>query len=148
MICVVISYLLRFEFNIELASMYASSAYWMLGICLILKPVIYIRFGLYRHLWAYASVDELRLIVLAVAAASGSVTLLMMLLSRKKGAAILLRIFGFCVVFGGIIAALMIIGNRYVSFAVLSAALIVLVIIQYIRVRKLSMENMAAVKSV
>ena len=83
-VCVVFSYLLRFEFNIELASNYLSSAYWMLGICLVLKPLIYIRFGLYRHLWAYASVDEMRLIALAVAAASGSVTLIMLFLSRMQ----------------------------------------------------------------
>jgi len=81
-VCLIFSYLLRFEFNKELASMYLSSAYWMLGLSLVIKPLIYIRFGLYRHLWAYASIDELRLIVMAVATASGSITLIMLILSK------------------------------------------------------------------
>lgn len=79
-VCLAVSYLLRFEFNLPLASMYLESALWMLGLCLILKPIIYIRFGLYRHLWAYASIDELRLIVLAVVSGSGAVSLIMFLL--------------------------------------------------------------------
>lgn len=83
-VCLAASYLLRFEFNLTLASMYLSSALWMLGLCLVIKPFIYIRFGLYRHLWAYASIDEMRLIALAVAAASGSVTLIMLLLNWLK----------------------------------------------------------------
>ena len=81
-VCVVFSYMLRFEFDMEQMELYLPSAYWMLGICLVLKPLIYIRFGLYSHLWAYASVDELRLIALAVAAASGTVTLIMLVLHK------------------------------------------------------------------
>ena len=81
-VCLAASYLLRFEFNLALAGMYLSSAIWMLVLCLIIKPLIYIRFGLYRHLWAYASIDELRLIVMAVATSSVSVTLIMLLLHR------------------------------------------------------------------
>lgn len=81
-VCVVFSYMLRFEFDMEQMELYLPSAYWMLGICLVLKPLIYIRFGLYSHLWAYASVDELRLIALAVAAASGTVTLIMLILHK------------------------------------------------------------------
>lgn len=77
-VCIVFSYLLRFEFDQSMAALYMPSAYWMLGISLVLKPIIYIRFGLYRHLWAYASVDELRLILLAVVTASASVFLLML----------------------------------------------------------------------
>ena len=77
-VCIVFSYLLRFEFDQSMAALYIPSAYWMLGISLVLKPIIYIRFGLYRHLWAYASVDELRLILLAVVTASASVFLIML----------------------------------------------------------------------
>ena len=77
-VCIVFSFLLRFEFDQSMAALYMPSAYWMLGISLVLKPIIYIRFGLYRHLWAYASVDELRLILLAVVTASASVFLLML----------------------------------------------------------------------
>ena len=80
-VCVVFSYMLRFEFEKPLVELYIKSLYWMLGVCLIVKPVIYYRFGLYRHLWAYASVDEMRLIVLSVASASGAVMLIMLLLN-------------------------------------------------------------------
>ena len=73
-VCIAFSYLLRFEFDTTLLELYLPSAYWMIGISLILKPLIYIRFGLYRHLWAYASVDELRLILIGAATASGVVT--------------------------------------------------------------------------
>lgn len=83
-VCLAVSYLLRFEFNMDLAGMYLSSAYWMLGLCLILKPIIYIRFGLYRHLWAYASIDELKLIAIAVACGSLSVSACMMVLYQLK----------------------------------------------------------------
>ena len=82
--CVVFSYLIRFEFEAEQITVYLPSAYWMLGLCLIIKPLIYIRFGLYRHLWAYASVDEVRLILIAVASGSVSVALLMMVLYHLK----------------------------------------------------------------
>ena len=71
-VCIVFSYLLRFEFDMNMAQLYLPSAYWMLGLSLVLKPLIYIRFGLYRHLWAYASVDELRLILLGTSTASAS----------------------------------------------------------------------------
>ena len=83
-VCVAFSYLLRFEFDPDQAALYVPSAYWMLGLSLVLKPLIYIRFGLYRHLWAYASIDEVRLIVMAVASGSVSAALLMMLLYQLK----------------------------------------------------------------
>ena len=51
-ICVIISYMLRFEFERPLVELYRYSLYWMLGVCLVVKPLIYYRFGLYRHLWA------------------------------------------------------------------------------------------------
>ncbi len=43
---------------------------WMVGLSLIIKPLIYFEFGLYRRLWIYASVQELKLIVAAVTSAS------------------------------------------------------------------------------
>ena len=45
-VCVAFSYLLRFEFEPEQAALYLPSAYWMLGLSLVLKPIIYIRFGM------------------------------------------------------------------------------------------------------
>ncbi len=43
---------------------YLPQAYWLIGIALIVKPLVYYGFGLYRRLWVYASVRELKLIVL------------------------------------------------------------------------------------
>ncbi len=83
-VCVIISYMLRFEFEKTLVELYMKSLYWMLGICLIVKPIVYYRFGLYRHLWAYASIDEMRLIVLSVASASAVVMVIMLLLNAMK----------------------------------------------------------------
>lgn len=50
---------------------YLPVAYWMIGIGLIVKPLVYSLFGLYRRLWAYASTRELILISYAVTIASG-----------------------------------------------------------------------------
>jgi FlaA1/EpsC-like NDP-sugar epimerase len=63
------SYALRFELG-PLFFQYLPSAYWMLGASLIIKPLIYYYFGLYRRMWLYASVQELRIIIVAVTAAS------------------------------------------------------------------------------
>ena len=38
----------------------------MLGLALVIKPIVYYSFGLYRRMWIYASVQELKLIVAAV----------------------------------------------------------------------------------
>ena len=37
---------------------YIGSLYWMIFISLLIKPAIYYFFGLYRRLWAYASINE------------------------------------------------------------------------------------------
>lgn len=63
------SYVLRLEL-VQFYLDYLWTAFWSLLVALIIKPVVYRRFGLYRRVWAYASVQELRLIVLAVTAAS------------------------------------------------------------------------------
>ena len=42
----------------------------MLALALIIKPVIYYAFGLYRRLWIYASIQEMQVIALAVTTAS------------------------------------------------------------------------------
>ena len=63
------SYVLRLELG-PAFTFYLPSAYWMLGISLLIKPVVYSFFGLYRRLWVYASVQELKQIVVAVTSAS------------------------------------------------------------------------------
>ncbi len=49
----------------------------MIGVSLIIKPITYYLFGLYRRMWVYASVPEIKLIFLAVTTASALVSTLM-----------------------------------------------------------------------
>ncbi|NPV77246.1 MAG: polysaccharide biosynthesis protein [Anaerolineae bacterium] len=70
---IVISVLGAYVLRLELGAafmLYLPSAYWMIGVGLIIKPLIYYYFGLYRRLWVYASVQELKLILAAVSSAS------------------------------------------------------------------------------
>ncbi len=57
---------------------YITAVYWMIGISLLVRLSIYYFFGLYRRLWAYASINELLLIVMAVTVASMAVSAIMM----------------------------------------------------------------------
>ncbi len=70
---------------------YIGSLYWMILISLLIKPAIYYFFGLYRRLWAYASINELTLISSAVTVASAvfSTVMLILFISRIDGARIL-----------------------------------------------------------
>jgi FlaA1/EpsC-like NDP-sugar epimerase len=63
------SYALRFELG-NFFFFYLPSAYWMAGVALVVKPLVYYYFGLYRRMWIYASTRELTLIVAAVATSS------------------------------------------------------------------------------
>ncbi|HLF90268.1 MAG TPA: nucleoside-diphosphate sugar epimerase/dehydratase [Anaerolineales bacterium] len=63
------SFVLRLEFGF-LFRQYLPQAYWMALIAIIVKPLVYYRFGLYRRLWAYASTRELKLIFFASTMAS------------------------------------------------------------------------------
>ena len=79
-VCLAASYLLRFEFEKTLIMLYLKSMYWMVGIALVVKPFIYFKFGLYRQFWAYASINEMRLIAMSVASGSAAVTAIMLVL--------------------------------------------------------------------
>ena len=63
---------------------YLPQAYWLLGVGLVVKPIVFYYFGLYRRLWVYASVQELKLIVAAVSSASVAVSLVIVLLRALK----------------------------------------------------------------
>jgi len=63
------SYSMRLELT-QIFPFYMPSVLWMVGLSLIIKPLVYYEFGLYRRLWIYASVQELKLIVAAVTSAS------------------------------------------------------------------------------
>ncbi len=76
-VSIVASMVLRFELG-ESFFRYLPFAYWMFGVSIIIKPVIYWLFGLYRRMWMYASVEELKLISAAVTTSSGVVALIML----------------------------------------------------------------------
>jgi FlaA1/EpsC-like NDP-sugar epimerase len=76
-IAVLGSYALRLEWGAAFF-FYLPSAYWMLGSALVIKPLIYYFFGLYRRMWIYASMQEMRLIITAVTAASILVSTVML----------------------------------------------------------------------
>ena len=59
---------------------YLPQAYWLIAIALIVKPIIFFSFGLYRRLWAYASTQELKLIIVAVTTASVLVSVVVVVL--------------------------------------------------------------------
>ncbi len=72
------AFVLRFELG-PLFYQYLPFAYWMIGIGLVVKPAVFYFFGLYRRLWSYASVEELKLITAAVTTATALVALTMLL---------------------------------------------------------------------
>lgn len=78
-ISVLSAYILRLEL-IEVFKNYYLSLIWMLGLAIVLKPLVYYLFGLYRRMWVYASMRELRLIVLSVTAGSLLVSTTMLIL--------------------------------------------------------------------
>jgi FlaA1/EpsC-like NDP-sugar epimerase len=62
-----------FAIRLELGSAfqgYIPMILWMSGVAMLIKPIVYYNFGLYRRIWIYASVQEIKLIVMAVTTAS------------------------------------------------------------------------------
>jgi FlaA1/EpsC-like NDP-sugar epimerase len=62
------SFALRLELGAILPT-YSQAVFWMTVLALAVKPAIYYLFGLYRRIWIYASVSELKTIVFAVTTA-------------------------------------------------------------------------------
>jgi len=59
---------------------YLPQIYWLVAVAVLIKPTVFYFFGLYRRLWAYASVQELRLIVVAVSSASMLISVVIIIL--------------------------------------------------------------------
>jgi FlaA1/EpsC-like NDP-sugar epimerase len=74
---------LRFELG-PLFFYYLPFAYWVIGVALVVKPAVYYLFGMYRRLWVYASIKELRLIIFSVTAASAVLYIAMVVLYTFK----------------------------------------------------------------
>ncbi|MBN2385475.1 MAG: polysaccharide biosynthesis protein [Anaerolineales bacterium] len=71
------SYALRLEMGPDFFRYYLQGALWLVGVGLVIKPLVYFFFGLYRRLWIYASINELKLIATAVTTASAIVAFVM-----------------------------------------------------------------------
>ncbi len=69
LVSVLASYLIRLEL-IAIFPTYQGSMLWMFGVVVLIKPLVYFLFGIYRRLWRYASIRELVLILSAVTTAS------------------------------------------------------------------------------
>ncbi len=83
----IISVLGAYALRLELGALfyfYLPSAYWMIGVAILVKIPIYYLFGMYRRLWGYASTKELKLIVISVTSSSVVVSLSMILLLTAK----------------------------------------------------------------
>lgn len=63
------SFALRTDLG-PLFAFYLPQALWLAGISLVIKPLVFYLFGLYRRIWVYASTHELKLIIFAVTSAS------------------------------------------------------------------------------
>ncbi len=79
LIAVLGSFALRTDLG-PLFRYYLPQAYWLLAISLIIKPLVFRAFGLYRRLWAYASTQELKLIIISITTASVLVSLIIVIL--------------------------------------------------------------------
>ena len=87
LLLIVTAVLASFALRLELGAIftqYLPSAWVMVAIALVVKPIVYYLFGLYRRYWVYASTRELRLIVVATATASVCVAFFV-LLGRSIG---------------------------------------------------------------
>ena len=62
---VLASYALRLELG-QAFAFYLPTAWVMVAVALLVKPIVYYFFGLYRRYWVYASVRELKIIAVAV----------------------------------------------------------------------------------
>jgi len=87
LVSIVISVLGAYALRLEIGALfyfYIRSAYWMIGVSLIVKTLVYYAFGLYRRMWVYASIKELRIIIGAVTTASILVAGIMVFISTLQ----------------------------------------------------------------
>lgn len=80
---IVFSYILRLEFFTAFR-VYIASLIFMLVLSLIIKPLTFYFFGMYRRMWLYAGVKELKLIATSVSIASAITGIFMMTLFTLK----------------------------------------------------------------
>ncbi len=79
-VCVLGSFVLRVPLGARLYD-FRYQILTMIIVALLVKPLVYHKFGLYRRLWAYASIRELKLIAIAVTTASIIFSIIVSLIS-------------------------------------------------------------------
>jgi FlaA1/EpsC-like NDP-sugar epimerase len=79
-VCVLGSFVLRVPLGARLFD-FRYQILTMIVVALLVKPIVYYQFGLYRRLWAYASIRELKLIAVAVTTASVIFSIIVSLIS-------------------------------------------------------------------
>ncbi len=79
-VCVLGSFLLRVPLGARLYD-FRAQILVMVAVALVVKPIVYYQFGLYRRLWAYASIRELKLIAIAVTTASIIFAIIVLMIS-------------------------------------------------------------------
>ncbi len=87
LILIVVSAMGSFALRLDIGPLfvwYLPQAYWFIGVALVIKPVVYYIFGLYRRLWAYASTHELKLIIASVTTASVGVSIVILILRAMQ----------------------------------------------------------------
>ncbi len=82
-VAVIGSFGLRLEFG-ERFIYFLPQAWRMVALALLIKPIVYYFFGLYRHLWVYASIKELRLVILSVSTASVLLSVAVMVMTTLQ----------------------------------------------------------------
>lgn len=72
-VCLVffLGFLLRFDFNIPSSYLQPGVLFNILGVSLVARLGMFYYFGLYKRLWHYASLDELKMIVVSTTLSSG-----------------------------------------------------------------------------
>jgi FlaA1/EpsC-like NDP-sugar epimerase len=63
---------------------YLPAAYWLVGVSLIVMPPVYYILGLYRRMWVYASIQEMKLIIVTQTVASVLVSLIIVVLRATE----------------------------------------------------------------
>jgi FlaA1/EpsC-like NDP-sugar epimerase len=79
-VCVLGSFVLRVPLGARLFD-FRYQILTMIIVAMVIKPMVYYQFGLYRRVWAYASIRELKLIALSVTTASIIVSILVTVIS-------------------------------------------------------------------
>ena len=81
-VLIITSVLASFALRLDLGPLfldYVPHMWMMVGVALVIKPLVYYLFGMYRRYWVYASTRELLLVAIATATASIGVALVIML---------------------------------------------------------------------